>query len=107
MSSQSRPESGFLYFPEDRGWSHQLSRVIGEAQNGGGDFGEIIRTASRMKVGDLESWFEEWNALAEYVENIGRAGETVGETETASTSYFRASNYYRMADFYLNRDDPR
>lgn len=96
-----------MYFPENHGWSHQLGRVIGEAQNGGGDFGEINRAASRIKVGDLESWFSEWKSLAEYVENIANSAESAGERETASRSYFRASNYYRMADFYLDRDDPR
>ncbi len=107
MAIESQSGSGFLYFPENRAWSHQLNRVIGEAQNGGGDFGEITRAASRLKVGDPESWFKEWNSIAEHVENVGRSAESAGERETASDSYFRASNYYRMADFYLDRDDPR
>jgi hypothetical protein len=96
-----------MYFPENRGWSHQLVRLIGEAQNGGGDFGEIHRAASKMKVGDQESWFLEWCNLAAYVEKLGTSAEQKSFDNTAMQSYFRASNYYRMADFYLDKDDPR
>ncbi len=96
-----------MYFPDNRGWSHQLVRLIGEAQNGGGDFGEIHRAASRMKVGDQESWFSEWCNLAAYVEGLGTSAEQQRFYTTAMQSYFRASNYFRMADFYLDRDDTR
>ncbi|MCL4519402.1 MAG: alpha/beta hydrolase [Thaumarchaeota archaeon] len=106
MSEQSS-ESVFMYFPSNRGWSHQLIRIIGESSNGGGDFGEINRAASKMIVGDSESWFKEWNAIAEYVENLAKSAEKRGFKESAKQAYFRASNYYRMADFYLGRNDQR
>jgi pimeloyl-ACP methyl ester carboxylesterase len=60
-----------------------------------------------MKVGDLESWFKEWNDLAGHVEALGTAAEGSGHRISAMQSYFRASNYYRMADFYLDKDDSR
>ncbi len=60
-----------------------------------------------MKVGDLESWFSEWNRLAADVERMGTSAEASGHKITAMQSYFRASNYYRMADFYLDRNDPK
>lgn len=100
-------ESVFMYFPTNKGWSHQLLRVIAEAHNGGGDFGEINRAASKMKVSDFESWYSEWRAIAEYVENLANEANSSGLIVTARQAYFRASNYYRMADFYLDRDDPR
>ncbi len=96
-----------MYFPENRGWSHQLLRIIGEAQNGGGDFGEINRAASRMRPNDAESWYSEWKAMAEHVEKLGASAEAEGHGVSARQAYFRASNYYRMADFYLDRKDPR
>jgi dipeptidyl aminopeptidase/acylaminoacyl peptidase len=107
MLSSQLSESVFMYFPENRGWSHQMTRVIGESQNGGGDFGEISRAASKMKPGEPESWFSEWNSLADYVEQLGKSAEAEELLQTSMASYFRASNYYRMADFYLDRDDPR
>jgi dipeptidyl aminopeptidase/acylaminoacyl peptidase len=108
LKKLSKPHAGaFLYFPENPAWSHQVMRGIVEAQNGGGDFGEISRTADRMKIGDPESWHSEWKSLAEYVEKIGGSAESTGLVQTAMQSYFRASNYYREADFYLDRDDPR
>jgi dipeptidyl aminopeptidase/acylaminoacyl peptidase len=100
-------ESVFMYFPTNRGWSHQLIRLIGEAHNGGGDFGEINRAASKMKVGDLDSWYSEWKAMGEHVEKLATQAASKGFNVTARQAYFRASNYYRMADFYLDRDDPR
>lgn len=96
-----------MYFPDNPGWSHQLIRLIGEAHNGGGDFGEIHRAASRMKVSDENSWFSEWSKLAGGVERLGKTAEGKGFRVSAMQAYFRASNYYRMADFYLDRDDPR
>jgi dipeptidyl aminopeptidase/acylaminoacyl peptidase len=96
-----------MYFPTNRGWSHQLIRLIGEAHNGGGDFGEINRAASKMNVGDLESWYSEWKAMGEHVEKLANEAASQGFKVTARQAYFRASNYYRMADFYLDRDDSR
>jgi dipeptidyl aminopeptidase/acylaminoacyl peptidase len=62
-----------------------------------------------MVVGDLESWFREWKDLACHVEALGTKAEGLGlgHETSAMQSYLRASNYYRMADFYLDRDDPR
>jgi dipeptidyl aminopeptidase/acylaminoacyl peptidase len=82
-------------------------RLIGEAHNGGGDFGEINRAASRMIVGDLESWYSEWKAIGEHVEKLADEANSKGFKVSARQAYFRASNYYRMADFYLDKDDPR
>ncbi len=96
-----------MYFPTNRGWSHQLIRLIGEAHNGGGDFGEINRAASKMNVGDLESWYSEWKAMGEHIEKLANQAASKGFKVTARQAYLRASNYYRMADFYLGRDDPR
>ena len=96
-----------MYFPSNKGWSHQLTRLISEAHTGGGDFGEIIRAASRMKAGDSESWHSEWKTMAEHTEKLGNEANSTGLKITARQAYFRASNYYRMADFYLDRNDPR
>lgn len=96
-----------MYFPTNRGWSHQLIRLIGESHNGGGDFGEINRAAIKMKVGDQESWHSEWMGIAKHVETLADEANSSGNSITARQAYFRASNYYRMADFYLDRNDPR
>lgn len=96
-----------MYFPTNRGWSHQLIRIIGESANGGGDFGEINRAASKMTVGDPESWFKEWYTIGLYVEKLAKTAEKISFIESAQQAYFRSSNYYRMADFYLDRNDKR
>ncbi len=99
--------SVFLYFPDNKGWSHQILRLIGEAHYGGGDFGEIHRAASGMSSGNHEDWHREWKNIAEYVERLAGQASMAGRKVTAMQAYFRAFNYFRMADFYLDRDDPR
>jgi dipeptidyl aminopeptidase/acylaminoacyl peptidase len=106
-SENKTSESVFMYFPTNRGWSHQLIRLIGESHNGGGDFGEINRAASKIKVGDTESWHSEWKSVGAYVEKLADESASLGFKVSARQAYFRASNYYRMADFYLDRHDPR
>ena len=97
----------FEFYPDNPGWSHQLNRVITESQGGGGDYGEILRVISKIKENDKESWHSAWFEMGKYVENLGLEAEKKGRLETARQSYLRASNYYRMAHFYLDGEDPR
>ncbi len=95
------------YFPENAPWSNEISKLLDEAANGGGDFGEIHRTINTIKSGDEESWFSAWFGLAETVERLGIIADRRGERVTAIQSYFRASNYFRVASSFLLREDIR
>ncbi len=101
---------GFLF--KDESLVFELIRVLSKMTSRGADLGESLSAAMRIreKEGDtralLQAWYEEWRKLAERVEKIGDRCLAGGHRVSARDAYFRASEYYRSADFYLH-DDPR
>jgi len=93
-------------FPGEPDWEIQTLRVIAEAAFGGADYFECVRTAGKIRPGDNESWHREWHALARELETAGRADLAAGNRVSASQRLFRASNYYRHADFFRPGLDP-
>ena len=93
----------------DPAFSFQLLRVIGSSYYGGADIGECLSTAYRIKEGDFESWYNEWNTTAKRVEKYADDCLSLHHTLSAQQAYLRASNYYRTAEFFLheNPDDNR
>jgi len=87
----------FEFFPGNRAWSFTCLRVLAESYYGGGEFNECTRTISRIKAGDIESWYKEWRVTGERIERIALREEASGHQQTARKAYFRASNYYRVA----------
>jgi dienelactone hydrolase len=94
-------------FPGHIDWAIQTQRLIAEAAYGGADVFECDRAARRIRPGDSESWFKEWTALANEVAEGGRKALSEGAQVTGRQRLFRASNYYRHADFFLAGRDPR
>lgn len=94
-------------FPAQPEWSVQTLRLIAEGLYGGADVNECYDVSRRITVGDPESWKREWQALAETVETRARTALASGHLVTARQNFFRASNYYRQADFFLSGRDPR
>jgi dienelactone hydrolase len=93
----------------DQSFSFQLLHVMSYTPYFGADIGECLSTASRIKEGDFESWFEAWNRTASRVENFAAEAFEKRQYHSARASYLRASNYYRTSGFYLNENpqDPR
>ena len=87
----------------------ELLRIIGHTYNGGADVQEVLQVASALTPGDDESWFREWDALAQRVKAAGDASLARGHEKSAAQSYLRASMYFMITDFYLHADqqDPR
>jgi dienelactone hydrolase len=92
---------------ENPDWSIQTQRVIAEAAYGGGDVFEVARTARAIPHDDVEAWYECWLKLAEETELAGQQALAIGAEVTARQRLFRASNYYRHADFFMLGADPR
>ena len=94
---------------KDRQYSFQLLRTMGYASTGGADIAECLSTAYRIKEGDNESWYREWSDTAQRLEKVARRFLEEGHDTSAREAYFRASNYYRTAEFFLHTDpaDPR
>ncbi len=93
----------------DTQFDFQTLRLLGSAASGDAEAGEVLSTAYRIREGDFESWTAEWLKTAQRVHEIAERSRERGHESSAREAYFRASNYYRAAEFYLHGDpsDPR
>ena len=94
---------------KDQQYSFQTLRALGHAVSGGADIGEVLKTAYSIKEGDDESWYREWMKTAEQCDKAGDDFLARGRKISARQEFFKASNYYRTAEFFLhtNPEDPR
>jgi len=94
---------------EDHQYSFQLLRTMGYSCTGGADIAECLSTAYRIEESNNESWHKEWVETAERLEKTADKFLDEGHTASAREAYFRSSNYYRNAGFFLVTDpkDPR
>jgi hypothetical protein len=97
-----------VFESDDAFWFETL-RSFSHAAYGGSDCGEVLATAQKIEPGNFDSWHDEWLALAERIAGEARRSEKRGHRVSARDSFLRASNYYRMAGFFLhgNPADPR
>jgi esterase/lipase len=82
----------------------QMAWGLGQVYDRQGDIAEILETNFRIKEGDVESWYVEWLETADRVWKIAVECEKEGHNISAGEAYQRASNYYRMSEFYLHED---
>lgn len=87
---------------QERQYSFQTLRTLGYAVSGGADIGEVLKTAYAIKQGDDESWYREWMKTAERCEKSGDDFLARGRRISARQEFFKASNYYRTAEFFLH-----
>lgn len=94
---------------DDPQMSFQMLRALGGTAGGISDVGECLSTGYRITEGDFESWYSEWNKTAERLRGFAEDCAAAGHDVSAREAYSRASNYYRLAEFYLHGtpDDPR
>lgn len=94
---------------QDDEFNFQFLRTIGYTAGGGADINECLDTAFRIKDGDVESWYSEWNKTAARLERAAAEFLSSGHNVSAREAFFRASAYYRCAGFFLDidPDDPR
>ena len=93
------PSSGAPVF-KARVYQFQLLRLLGYASAGAAEPGEVLETAQRVRENDDASWLAEWSALARHVEGLARELAAAGDRPGARNAYWRASNYWRTAEFY-------
>ncbi|RTL11081.1 MAG: alpha/beta fold hydrolase [Neisseriaceae bacterium] len=95
-----------LFF-ESESFNFELIRILGLASYKGADFGECVITASRIKDNDRRSWTDEWRKTAD--ELLTRAEKFAAANDVVSAEYcfYRASNYYNKAMFYLVSEEER
>jgi len=97
----------FLQLFDTYSWSFNLIRLISQAHFGGAQFSEVYETATRIREGDRDSWYEAWSVTAGRVEGLAQDAEGAQHHVSARSLYQRATQYWRMADFFLLPDDVR
>ena len=90
-----------------RGWDFQIWRLASQAHYGGGHLNEIARVIEKLVPNDGESWYREWNALGEQLTGMASEADARHHRLTAGARHLRASNYYRLAEFFLKEGDAR
>jgi pimeloyl-ACP methyl ester carboxylesterase len=98
MSSDPLPN---LFFA-DKTYSFETIRMLSHVYLRSSDFGEVITTVKRIKEGDGISWMLEWTKTADHLQDVAELFLNSGHTLSARTTFTRASNYYRQADFFLH-----
>ena len=89
---------------EDNSFAFEFIRNLGFTYYGGADIGEMMAVAGRIREGDFESWFVEWNKLANRILSRADTSLAAGHRVSARESFLRASTYFRTAEFYLHGD---
>lgn len=98
----------WYYWSENYMWSYQLARILGHTTvYGGSQYSECLEAASRITLGDYNSWFIEWNRLGDRVLAQANAAMEQGNFESARVHYLRAADYIRLGEFFLQPEDSR
>jgi len=95
------------YFPGNYMFSYQLIRILTQSMYGGGEVNECLEAASKIEVGNRESFHQAWNWQGNRVYDEAEAALAKGHKVSASAAYQRACNYIRTAEFFLEPDDAR
>lgn len=93
----------------DSDFHFEILRDVSAACYGAGDVGEILTAANNLIPGNFESFYSAFNTLANTVYTAAQKIDASKFPISARDAFFRASTYFRSADFYLhgNQSDPR
>ncbi|CAN5511741.1 alpha/beta hydrolase [soil metagenome] len=89
-------------FFKDEDFEFMMELALGAAYYRGADIGECMSTAERIKSGDAESWFQEWDATAGRIAATAEECEAAGHAVSAADAWLRAATYYDTATFFLD-----
>jgi dienelactone hydrolase len=94
---------------DDPDFHFEILRGLSAAPYGGSDIGELLLAAAQIKPGDFESFYAAFSSLANRVYDAAQKIDASRLPVSARDAMFRASTYFRSADFYLhgNPSDPR
>lgn len=88
-------------------YSENIMRILEEAEYGGGDVLDCIRTLQQIRPGNMDDWISEWTKIAEKTEAKAEEELKSGHALSARRSLLSAYNYYRHASFHILPLDPR
>lgn len=101
------PTQSWSAWPDNPLWSWQVTRIIGLADFGAVNFAEVYEVVQRIRPRDEESWYHEWFRMGTLVEAMAREAEAKENRLSARDNYSRATQYFRLAHFFLLGNDPR
>src|ERR1700733_13277379 len=109
MSQPMSQTQRYPFFPDNEEYGCEAKRAFGAASYGSSEFGEVMASLNRIRSGDDEGWYNEWNATAERISAEADAQLAAGHRVSARDGYLRAANYFRTSEFFLhgNHEDPR
>jgi dienelactone hydrolase len=98
---------GARRFFENESFDFDFRLAIGSAAYRCAEVGECLATAARIRDSDIDSWFDEWMAVADRLRAVAEAAEAKGHAPSARDAWLRASKYAATAFFYvLGTRDP-
>jgi len=65
-ATASTPEK-YPFFPDNAEYWFEAKRAFGAASYGSSEFGEVMASLNRIRSGDDEGWYNEWNATAKRI----------------------------------------
>lgn len=94
-------------WPEEPLFSWQVTRILGLIDFGGANWAEVWEAVQHIRSGDSESWHSQWASLGDRVAAMADEARAAGVQSTACMDYWRAAQYYRLAQFFLFGSDSR
>ncbi|CAM1503208.1 Fc.00g079840.m01.CDS01 [Cosmosporella sp. VM-42] len=109
QNNSSEPVDPIYQLSKDEQFHFEALRVLAFAVYEGSDISETLAAINKIKPGDLESFGQVFDDLANRVWNRSQAINATKYPISARNAYFHASSYFRSADFFLhgNPADPR
>ena len=100
----------FTYFPDNYAWNLALGLSIGM----GAEMAEVeeacrplLALGTTGPVAQGEAWFQNWARIAQHVRGLAEVDEARGCGLSAAPKFFRAANYFLMAERNMAWSDAR
>ena len=79
-----------------------MQLTLGACSYQAADPGEALATAGRIRDGDANGWFEEWQQTADRVRAVAEECAAAGRRVSARGAYLRAATYYANALYVID-----
>lgn len=118
MISTSAAQNSSVYDPinqpifqlsPDTEQAFYLEEVLGLANSGGANTGEVLRIATQYIPNNEESTYNAFYPVAQAIHTLAESVDPAVDPTGARENFFHAATYYRGAAFFLigNQSDPR
>src|SRR6516164_5760908 len=91
-------------FFDDQTYHFQTLRALNDIAADGADTSEVLETIKHIRSGDAQGWFRAWSRTGD---RVAALADATSDRIAKGRALLRAHNYYRTAEFFLTRDDPK